>query len=307
MNIPGREQASSLLSSIKSRMGFGRSREQGGDYLPEGDDYEGYDDYEDYGDNASRRGRTYGSFGDYEDFDTYADYGEYGYTEDVELTSSLDGSRSYDPQSSGRFGSENSRPRLVSMEEARASMRVPESLSRDSRDGIRGKSSALRGRTMVDSSLPAAMTPEGTAAASAAAAEATAAFAGRSRTRSEGASSVASGSFYTPDPSVRTNATGVYGAHRGSAGVRRSVHVLQPTAYGDVQVIAGQVKNGGVVVLDLRKTSDALSKRILDFSFGVASALDATVECVDDSVFVLSAEGSLTDAERMDLRSQGVL
>ena len=50
-----------------------------------------------------------------------------------------------------------------------------------------------------------------------------------------------------------------------------------------------------------------LSKRILDFSFGVSSALDASVDCVADKVFVISRGAALTDAERMSLRGQGVL
>ena len=40
------------------------------------------------------------------------------------------------------------------------------------------------------------------------------------------------------------------------------------------------LKAGDVVVLALRNTPDQLAKRILDFSFGVSSALDARVEAV---------------------------
>ena len=67
------------------------------------------------------------------------------------------------------------------------------------------------------------------------------------------------------------------------------------------------LKAGDVVVLALRNTPDNLSKRILDFSFGVSSALDASVDCVADKVFVISRGAALTDAERMSLRGQGVL
>ena len=48
-----------------------------------------------------------------------------------------------------------------------------------------------------------------------------------------------------------------------------------------------------------------LSKRILDFSFGVSSALDAKVDCIADKVFVITRGKELTDEERTKLRNQG--
>lgn len=50
-----------------------------------------------------------------------------------------------------------------------------------------------------------------------------------------------------------------------------------------------------------------LAKRILDFSFGVASALDANVECVGNKVFALTRIDELTEAERSYLRTQGII
>ena len=62
-----------------------------------------------------------------------------------------------------------------------------------------------------------------------------------------------------------------------------------------------------MVVLALRNTPDSLAKRILDFSFGVASALDANVECVGNKVFALTRIDELTEAERSYLRTQGII
>ena len=87
----------------------------------------------------------------------------------------------------------------------------------------------------------------------------------------------------------------------------RALTVLKPASYGEVERIAKALKAGDAVVLALRNTPDNLSKRILDFSFGVSSALDASVDCVADKVFVISRGAPLTDAERMSLRGQGVL
>ena len=80
-----------------------------------------------------------------------------------------------------------------------------------------------------------------------------------------------------------------------------------PNAYGDVERVAKILKAGDVVILSLRETPDQLSKRVLDFSFGVASALDARVECIADKVFSITRGTALTDAERTALRGKGVL
>ena len=83
--------------------------------------------------------------------------------------------------------------------------------------------------------------------------------------------------------------------------------MLKPASYGEVERIAKALKAGDAVVLALRNTPDSLAKRILDFSFGVSSALDASVDCVADKVFVVTRGAALSDAEKTGLRNQGVL
>ena len=87
----------------------------------------------------------------------------------------------------------------------------------------------------------------------------------------------------------------------------RSLTVIKPVVYGDVERVARAVKSGDVVVLDMHLTQDELSKRILDFSFGVASALDANVECPGEKVFAIAKGSSLTEDEKRRLSVQGVL
>ena len=85
--------------------------------------------------------------------------------------------------------------------------------------------------------------------------------------------------------------------------------VVCPSAYADVEKVANAAKAGKSVVLDLKSTKPDLAKRILDFSFGVASALNGTVDKVADRVFVFAQGGGtgLTQAERDYLFKQGVL
>lgn len=102
-----------------------------------------------------------------------------------------------------------------------------------------------------------------------------------------------------------------YAAYEGAGSAShkptRNVVVLAPNSYGEVESVARSLKAGDAVVLSLKNTPSQLSKRILDFSFGVVSALDANVDCVADKVFAITRGVALSDAECLKLRGQGVL
>lgn len=288
-----------MFGDIKSKLGFKGKAETGAydEYYDDGyDDYgEGYDEYaDDYGPS-------------YDGGDSSSRYDSYGGS----VTTRRAGSRS----------SSSSLPRLVSIDDVRANTQVPSSLNRDplpprhvTRASQTG-SSYRPSRTMVDSSLPPEMTPEGTAAAAAAA----------SRRHSEGLESLFTPTTEEPArtsadgglharPSSTTTARGSYdpydalsGSTGSSYAAKRSVAVLRPTDYGEAEQVARTLKAGDVAVLCLGATPDALAKRILDFSFGVAAALDANVECVADKTFAITRFKELSDSERVGLHAQGVL
>ena len=138
------------------------------------------------------------------------------------------------------------------------------------------------------------MTPEGTAAASAV-----------HHARSEGLNSL----FESTTPPADTRSTSSRGSSASSSRFTpsRTLKVVAPGAYNDAEAVSTALKLGNAVVLNLAATPDALAKRILDFSFGVASALDANVECVGNKVFALTRIDELTEAERSYLRTQGII
>ncbi len=86
----------------------------------------------------------------------------------------------------------------------------------------------------------------------------------------------------------------------------REVVVLKPTSYEDVSSVAQSVRSGHIVVLSLRSTDAALSMRVLDFVFGVASALNANIECVGEKNFAIYQGKELTLEESHSLAKQGV-
>ena len=118
-------------------------------------------------------------------------------------------------------------------------------------------------------------------------------------------------SLFTPSASSSSSVSGLSDdANAGSAhgtSFAREIVVLKPTSYEDVSSIAQSVRAGKIVVLYLRQTDPALSKRVLDFSFGVASALTAQVDCLAEKTFVVLQGKELTLEEKHNLAKQGVL
>ena len=310
-----------MLDGIKSKLGFA-------------DAGSGYDDgyydqgYDDYGDG-------------YED-----DFGEYGpdYRDDGGASAAAPSS-SYDPYApvstrparTGRHRSTSQSggitpPKLVSIDDVRAHTQVPESLNRDPlppRRVTAASLGSLRGdRTVVEAlSTAAPGTPNARAAAaqdrerseslnalfSPTTSDATVSVATATAmpAAGRGASTPATATATAVSASAMTGSFDPYDAYAGTGaakhGPTRSLTVIKPASYGEAERVAKALKAGDAVVIGLRNTPDNLAKRILDFSFGVSSALDASVDCVADKVFVITRGAALTEAERTALRNQGVL
>lgn len=94
---------------------------------------------------------------------------------------------------------------------------------------------------------------------------------------------------------------------RNTSRAPRSIHVIAPQVYEDVKGIAKNSKDGNLVVIVLTSTPSDLGRRILDFSFGVASALGGSVERLADRVFLLQKGNPLSESEREQLRRQGII
>ena len=242
-----------------------------------------------------------------EGFDDYSEeYGEYGpdYNEDDFPADDAPGSR-YEPyapvtsrparashaRSSARSSSVGS-AKLVSIDDVRAHTQVPESLNRDPlppRRVTSPSSGSYRGdRTMVEAAQPAPANTPIARAAAAANRERSESLNSLFTSTSDDAPSVSGPSGSGVAVQTATTASGAtvatatattaafdpFDAYAGAGAVKhnpsRSVTVLKPASYAEVERIAKALKAGDVVVLALRNTPDNLSKRILDFSFGVS-------------------------------------
>lgn len=312
-----------MLDGIKSKLGFADAADKGYD-----EPY--YDDYQD-------------DFGDFADADEFGEYGpEYN---DAPAASRYDpyAPVTTRPARGGRSSRASSGdgdfPKLVSIDDVRAHTQVPDSLKRDplpprrvtsTTAGASSVGSFRAERTVVDATMPAPSSPAHTAARrerseslnslfEPSTADAMPSLGGSAGSDTFGSATATAAvavaaTAAAPQPAASAATTGSfdpYEAYAGSGSTAhnptRSLSVLKPANYSEVEHVAKILKAGDVAVLSLRNTPDHLAKRILDFSFGVSSALDARVECAADKVFAITRGTALTDAERIALRNQGVL
>ncbi|MCL2889365.1 MAG: cell division protein SepF [Eggerthellaceae bacterium] len=281
------------FEGLKSRLGFSSA--------PKSDDYgDGYD--EDY-------------------VEDYQDYSEYGEAYDEEYGTTGGQSMGY----SGQNGSARPTPHLVSYEEVRASTRLPERLNRDPLPERRVSSSQAAPSGAASSSYRQNGNgyPRQVERASdyMISTETSDLPSDREPRRAAGSGYDALFTSNTPAPqspaymaaSARPQRkafdpfetyTGVGATtHKPS----RSLSILRPNSYSEVERVAKIIRAGDVVVLCLRDAPVHLARRILDFSFGVSSALDASVDCIADKVFVIVNGRALSEDEYIYLHEQGVI
>lgn len=114
--------------------------------------------------------------------------------------------------------------------------------------------------------------------------------------------------LFTPTDGA-PQAVGVVSERSTSIGGRfsRKIEVFEPKNFEEAVDIVAMLKEGSVVILNLKYVNSNLSKRILDFAFGVVAALDAQIAYEGPQVFSIVQSGKLTLVERDQLRLKNVL
>lgn len=280
--------ASELFGDLKDKLGFGGGRSD------RRDDY--YDDpyYDDYADPEPAQGPYDSGY----DPDTYGDpYDRLEYTTRSTGSSRSAGSRSSRFSSAQLVSSGDIRATTsaygVSDVAAKPTMELPSVSHRTEAEEKKSVS-----KIAEDFSIPASSYTD---------------FVSPYKQSSSASASSSAGldSLFAPSAAPSGSVSGSSdGANVGSAhgtSLAREIVVLKPASYEDASSIAQSVRAGKIVVLYLRQTDPALSKRILDFSFGVASALTAQVDCLAEKTFVVLQGKELTLEEKHNLAKQGVL
>ena len=252
--------ASGMLNDLKSRLGFSQNAGEG--HAGGADDFGEYDDFDEgYSERYDSEFAGYGA-----DYDENAPVGGYRGAS----------------AKSGRFGTPDSYPNLVSISDVKANSPLAQ-------PSTAGRAS---GRNLINNRAPAQSSPAYNAAL---------------RDRERDASMRPAGVDSLFEPSTASSFEPYSAASTSSFSRARNVSVVRPVSYSDVERVARSLKAGDVVVLAMRATPGDLMQRILDFSFGAASALDANVECPAERVFAIARGQALTESELKDLRGQGVL
>lgn len=85
-------------------------------------------------------------------------------------------------------------------------------------------------------------------------------------------------------------------------------YILRPESYDDVETVVRRVRTRQPVALVFAGVRTEVAKRVLDFSYGFACGLGATVREVGDRVFMVLPQGcEVKESDLSSLRSQGYL
>jgi cell division inhibitor SepF len=85
------------------------------------------------------------------------------------------------------------------------------------------------------------------------------------------------------------------------------VHVLEPKGFNDAQEVGDRLKSGQPVILNLQGVDRDLQRRLIDFSSGLAYALNGTMSKAADQVFLLTPSNvEVSEEEKERLQARGL-
>lgn len=106
----------------------------------------------------------------------------------------------------------------------------------------------------------------------------------------------------TPQPAVRPSPV----RPMPMAGSTR-VHVMEPRGFNDAQEVGDRLKTGQPVILNLQGVERDLQRRLIDFSSGLAYALNGTMSKAADQVFLLTPSNvEVSEEEKERLQARGL-
>jgi cell division inhibitor SepF len=85
------------------------------------------------------------------------------------------------------------------------------------------------------------------------------------------------------------------------------VHVMEPKGFNDAQEVGDRLKSGQPVILNLQGVERDLQRRLIDFSSGLAYALNGTMSKAADQVFLLTPSNvEVSEEEKERLQARGL-
>ena len=85
------------------------------------------------------------------------------------------------------------------------------------------------------------------------------------------------------------------------------VHVMEPKGFNDAQEVGDRLKSGQPVILNLQGVERDLQRRLIDFSSGLAYALNGTMSKAAEQVFLLTPSNvEVSEEEKERLQARGL-
>ena len=85
------------------------------------------------------------------------------------------------------------------------------------------------------------------------------------------------------------------------------VHVMEPMGFNDAQEVGDRLKAGQPVILNLQGVDRDLLRRLIDFSSGLAYALNGTMSKAAEQVFLLTPSNvEVSEEEKERLQAKGL-
>lgn len=106
-----------------------------------------------------------------------------------------------------------------------------------------------------------------------------------------------------PAPVRRAPEQHAHGRSRRDAVVRpiptsgARFHLVQPTAFNDVQEVGDKYREGFSVLMNLQAAEAELARRLVDFASGLAYGLGGSLQPVAEKVFLITPPGVQVSAE----------
>lgn len=309
MDLPNPSRsAGNLVESIKDKLNLGSSRNADRDVYQEDeyefDDYAYDEDYDDYGEYGFDESYATSGYGDaYSDYTTRDPYGSRPprlvSLGDIQNTTSAYGvmtagsaSASSVPTSSSVPGylSSSADTRFASRPASRSTSRVTVAADDVDVDYTEGFDVGRPDTSYRDFVSPYQRQD----------AEKTAVMPSTGSSGLDG--------LFTPTDSAAQSSTTQIGSGNSIGGrFSRKIEIFEPKNFEEAVDIVAMLKAGSVVILNLKYVNANLSKRVLDFAFGVVAALEAQITYEAPQVFSITQAGKLTLVERDQLRLKHVL
>ena len=108
--------------------------------------------------------------------------------------------------------------------------------------------------------------------------------------------------IFSPDDEDDIEVEGIKESSKPTGNFKNKTVLIEPRAFSEAQQIADYLKNNNQVVVNFKRVTPDISKRIMDFLNGIAYAIDGSIHKVGPGIVICSPksheiEGNISETE----------